>query len=251
MTGSADKMVISKWRLWRQERMLDWVIGSGALADRFGDETAEVMRGEILEEFRQLVSDLPNLDPKNPLARNFLWAPAALAIYRVVLKHGGDVDDFGEIHHRASRAYMQRIPKALRPWLKRFMFSPMSRRRWEKAAHRSQARRYPDDWVFSYVEGDGKTFDLGLEFTECAVVKYAHAHGAGDEFTRSLCEGDYIQAAVLGYGLDRTKTLAWGCDTCDFRFRKDGSTSALWPPESAERTCGEAPASMEESAPVP
>lgn len=173
------------------------------------------------------------------MAKNLSFAPASLAVYRVVLQHGGDVVDFAEISHRMSRAYMQRTPRALRPWMTRFMFSPTSQRRWQKAARLSQERRYPDDWVYSFVEGDGKTFDFGMDITECAVLKYARAHGAPDEFTQSMCEGDYVQAAVLGYGLDRSKTLAWGCDKCEFRFRKEGSTSAPWPPVNAEKTCGE------------
>jgi len=40
--------------------------------------------------------------------------------------------------------------------------------------------------------------------------------------------------------MQRTKTLAWGCDRCDFRYSKHGVTSAGWPPEFVERTCGQA-----------
>lgn len=249
MIGAAEKTTIPRWRVRRHERDMDRVLKSGALADRFGDDTARVMRGEVLAEFRRLLPDLPDIGRDNVFVKNFLWAPAALALYRVVLKHGGTLDDTGEILHRSTRAYWQRVPEPLRRWTTRYMFSQPSQRRWERAARRSQARRYPHDWVFEVVPSDGRAFDFGLDITECAAVKYLHDHGA-DELTPFLCDGDLVQAAVLGYRLDRTKTLAWGCDKCDFRFCREGVTAAPWPPRFAERTCGQPTPRTPDAAPV-
>jgi hypothetical protein len=111
-------------------------------------------------------------------------------------------------------------------------------RRLEKAARRSQARRYPGDWVFEVVHGDGESFDFGVDMTECGIVKFFHSQGA-DEVVPYLCELDYIGAETMGVGLQRTKTLAWGCDRCDFRMTKDATTTAQWPPRFVERTCGQ------------
>ena len=55
-----------------------------------------------------------------------------------------------------------------------------------------------------------------------------------------ICEVDYILMELLGVGLRRTKTLAWGCDRCDFRVSLQGDTTARWPPRFVERSCGEA-----------
>jgi hypothetical protein len=114
----------------------------------------------------------------------------------------------------------------VRPVLRSYVFSGLRRRRLEKAARDSQERRYPADWVFEIVPGDGQSFDYGKDVTECGIVKYLDAQGA-DELAPYLCEWDYIMAETLGIQLRRTKTLAWGCDRCDFRMTRDGTTRSV------------------------
>ncbi|MFW2340908.1 MAG: L-2-amino-thiazoline-4-carboxylic acid hydrolase, partial [Acidimicrobiia bacterium] len=203
----------------------------GTLVDRFGERTAAVMREEMLDEYRRLIPDVPYIGGRRNInSSNLALAPWALAAYRVVVGHGGSVEDAGEFLHRAFRAQMGRIPKALRHWIGRQRFSRLRRRKLEKAARRSQARRYPGDWVFERIDGDGTTFDFGIDYTECGIVKYFHSQGA-DELGPYGCDLDYVMFEAMGIGLRRTKTLAWGCDRCDFRLSKQGVTSAPWPPE--------------------
>jgi hypothetical protein len=45
-------------------------------------------------------------------------------------------------------------------------------------------------------------------------------------------------AEAAGVGLTRTKTLAWGCDSCGFRWTIPGETIATWPPTFGEQRCG-------------
>jgi len=175
---------------------------------------------------------------RNMLSANLLGTAQPLAAHRVVARHGGSVDDTGEIIHCVTRAELERIPRVVRQMVGRYRFSRPKIRQFERAARRSQRRRYPDDWVFQGVDGDRATFDTGLDFTECGIVKYLHAQGA-DELAPFMCDLDYVVAEAVGYGLRRTKTLAWGCDRCDFRLSKNGVTSAPWPPAFVERTCGQ------------
>jgi hypothetical protein len=207
-----------------------------ALVKRFGEERAAGMRLEMRDEYRRLIPDVPYIGGRrNMFADHLTMAPYALAIYRVVVGHGGSLVDTGELMHQIARVEFGRVPRVLRPWMARVAYR---RRRLKAAARWSQARRYPEDFVFEFVEGDGETFDFGIDFTECAYQKYLHAHGA-DELTPYGCDCDYVMAELMGIGMQRTKTLAWGCDRCDFRFSKTGVTSAPWPPKFVERTCGE------------
>jgi len=111
------------------------------------------------------------------------------------------------------------------------------RKRAEKQAKWTQQRRYADDWFNEIVEGDGRTFGWGIDITECGLVKFLHAQGA-DELAPYLCDLDYVMAEAAGVGLTRTKTLAWGCDSCDFRWTIPGATIATWPPAFVEQRCG-------------
>ena len=88
-----------------------------------------------------------------------------------------------------------------------------------KAASKSQERAHPADWVFSFVEGDGEEFDWGIDFTECRIVKFFRAQGAG-ELAPYLCLGDFPISDAFGTGLIRNTTIAEGGDRCDFRFKR-------------------------------
>lgn len=216
--------------------------------DRFGQEAATVMRREMLEEYRNLIPGVPYIGGReNMFAGHLTQAPYALAIYRVVVRHGGSLEDTGRLMHDMARVEFGRIPRALRPWMARYAYRW---RRLAKAARRSQLREYPDDFVFELVEGDGKTFDYGMDMTECAYLKYLQSQGAG-ELCPYGCECDYVMAEMMGIGLQRTKTLAWGCDRCDFRFAKHGTITAPWPPRFIERTCGQPLPATRETAPAP
>ncbi len=98
-------------------------------------------------------------------------------------------------------------------------------------AKESQLRRYPKDWVYEYVEGDGKSFDHGINFTECAIHKFFKEQDA-ERFIPFICIFDFAAARACGYGFNRTQTLWNGAPFCDFRYTKEGNTRRGWPPEA-------------------
>jgi len=204
------------------------------LTERFGAPTARLIRREMLPEYRALVPGLPDLGGRsNPEAMSMFLAPWALALYRVVRRHGGSVEDAGEVVHYAVRSVYGRLPQRLRLAMGRSRTA-------ERAAKKARwfaDHHYPDNWVYEFVDGRGQPFDFGLDATRCAIVDYLHAQSA-DELTPYLCDLDYVVFEAMGLGLTRTKTLAWGCDRCDFRVTNPGTTSSTWPPVFAERACG-------------
>jgi hypothetical protein len=84
--------------------------------------------------------------------------------------------------------------------------------------------------VLTFVEGDGKSFDFGVDYTECGIVKYYRAQNA-DELAPYLCLGDFPLSQVLGTGLVRTTTLARGGPWCDFRFKNGRPIQMEWTPD--------------------
>ncbi len=62
----------------------------GALGDRFGEETAAVMRGEMLDEYRRLIPEVPYIGGRRNIYSDALaMAPRTLALYRVVVRRWG------------------------------------------------------------------------------------------------------------------------------------------------------------------
>jgi hypothetical protein len=108
-------------------------------------------------------------------------------------------------------------------WLVRWqghrLLTPKRTEQRRHAAARSQRRRYPEDWVFEVVEGDGHDFQVGTDYAECGVVKYLAREGA-PELAPYLCWIDYVLFAAARLRLDRTETIAQGGTRCDFRFSR-------------------------------
>jgi hypothetical protein len=119
----------------------------------------------------------------------------------------------------------------------RLQFSKLTIRKMQEAARNSQECKYPGDWVFEGVVGDGKQFNYEIDYTECVIMKFEDAQDA-KELTPSICNTDYVISKAIRTGLRRTKTLAWGCEKCDFRHVVGGPTLDAWPPEFFERHCG-------------
>ena len=129
-----------------------------------------------------------------------------------------------------------RYPAFLRSLMGRLQFSKFMLRKTQQAARRSQERKYAGDWVYEVVVGDGQPFNFGIDYTECAIVKFMNAQDA-NELTPYLCNTDYVVSKMTATGLRRTMTLAWGCEKCDFRYLKGEETQDVWPPKFVERYC--------------
>ena len=84
------------------------------------------------------------------------------------------------------------------------------------------------DYVYDFIPGDGKTFDYGVDYLECASCKFLAKHGA-TELAAYLCPVDILYREALGWGLTRTLTLAEGANKCYFRFKKGGPTNVAVP----------------------
>ncbi len=208
------------------------------LSARYPEEAARAVHRDTLQEYRRLIPHLPDIGGKaNHLYNNLVQSAWALALYRAVQRQGGAVEEAGELIHRAMEAVLYRIPAFLRHVIGRLRLSRWRVRRLQAAARRSQRRQYPGDWVFEIIEGDGRAFDLGIDYIECAIDKFMRAQDA-PELTPYLCNIDYLLAHAFGFGLRRTMTLAWGCPKCDFRMTRASTTPEAWPPRFVERDCG-------------
>lgn len=160
---------------------------------------------------------------KNPWTTALIQCTGFLALYTALKTHGKTVEDAGKIFYEMVETQLRSYPKLLRRVIGRWNFTKYNLNKVKKQAAESQRRLYPGDWVLSFVQGDGKEFDFGVDVTECAICKFFHIKGA-DELTPFLCQGDFAMSKALGLGLVRTMTIAEGAEKCDFRYKRGRET---------------------------
>jgi hypothetical protein len=194
------------------------------LVSRYGERVADVLLQEAREQTELLIPQIPYIGgDDNPLTHHLIRATTNLALYRAMQAHGSTARETGRVIYEV-------VVRAI-AWLP---FSPSGPptaafiQKEKEQARKSQERRYRDDWVWEFVEGDGQEFDYGYDFYECGAKKYYEAQGA-TELLRYFCFLDFVTAQASGKVLLRTTTLAEGGEKCDFRFRP-ARAGDEWPP---------------------
>ena len=187
----------------------------------YGKEEGKAIAKEALQRFEVLLPDLPYIGgDENRLSKALYITAAMLAMYRSLQARGASVEEAARLIYLGTASFFNSVPMR---WLMRWQGRRfLGRKRMEqrrRAAARSQEHRYPDDWVFELVDGDGQDFECGVDYTECGVVKYLDREGA-PELAQYLCWIDYPSFAAMRLRLDRTETLAQGGQRCDFRMSR-------------------------------
>ena len=181
----------------------------------YGKGTAEEILTRARDELALLAPVMPCIeDPNDSLKGSYV----ALAKYKAQKQHGTPLEDSAAIQYEALAYTLFNVPWVTRLLIGLRSFSKSRKEALQKRALKTQARENPDDWVFEYIEGDGRTFAYGMNYFECPVVKCFPRHDAA-EFSQYICHSDDIASDAFGYGYIRTSTLAWGADKCDFRCK--------------------------------
>jgi len=202
-------------RWWQQE-----------LSATYSEAFAKSLIAQARDRFEELLPALPYIGgEENHLTGHVLDAARCLALYQAMRARGKTAAQTGKVLYDAilSRGQSDQ-PSFVGQQLTEDQLMERRRRR----AERSQRRAYPDDWVYTFVPGDGTSFDYGYDFTECAAQKLFQRHGAG-ELLPFYCYLDFASSAVWGLGLTRSKTLANGDAICNHRFKRGRETTLVWP----------------------
>jgi hypothetical protein len=205
------------------------------LGRRFGQSRAEMLVHDVRREYEALLPEVPTIGGDENMFTEWLtYGVYYLAVYRVLKPLGHTVEQAGRIIYETYEVMADR-PQWLINLAGAFKYGQQYVERVRAAAAASQERRYPGDWVCTFVEGDGETFDYGLDITECGICKFYRAQGA-DELAPHMCLSDYVVSQAFGRGLVRYKTIAEGAEVCDFRYKQGRETYVYplrdgWPPK--------------------
>lgn len=194
-------------------------------AARYGEAVADALRKDAREEYAKLIPEIPFITGVRARMLNaFLLITAQeVAAYKAMTKHGKSADEAWELCHQALRLGVRRIPRWKRWLSRRLMFSRLTR--WLMARReREHTRGVFGDFELEYLVGDEDEFDLGVNYLQCGNYRFAVRHGA-EAFAPYICMSDIALSDAMGWGLMRTRTLADGCEHCDFRFKKGAVTS--------------------------
>lgn len=196
---------------------------------KYGEDLALKIKRESIEEFDRLLPELPYIGGyTNDLTTNLYQSAACLAFYRKMMANGKTLEETGEILYRATELMAGAIP--LSGMVGSLSSSDAARKKLAVEADLSHQKQYPEDWVFDFIDGDGKDFDYGIDYTECGICKYFSAQGA-TELTPYLCLLDFPFSVIMNTGLERTTTLGHGGNRCDFRYKMDRPVQMEWTPD--------------------
>jgi hypothetical protein len=201
------------------------------LISRYGEEQAKSLIAESRREYEALIPQIPYIGAKSPMLIFLLPTSRWLAVYRALQKRGTTVEDAGRLIYEMMEAETKAIPGPVRRLMGWLWFSPLLLRRVTKRAAESQKRQYPGGYVFTYIQGDGRDFDWGIDYFECSSCKLLKAQDAMD-LAPYVCAVDKVTSELLGWGLTRTMSLAEGFEKCDFRFKKGGKTCVATRPKT-------------------
>lgn len=183
------------------------------IEEEYGAEFKNIVMGEIKGEYESIFEELPYIGGEgNSLTSDLVSAAQSLALYKVLKRHHRSLEEIGRLAYQAEEEYLTNNRDLIPP-----MTNPKCIFYVKRAAEESLKKRYPEDWVYEFIEGN-EEFDFGTYFTECGIQKFFHEHDA-DEFTPYLCAMDMIMSECGNLGLERTQTLAEGGEMCDFQYK--------------------------------
>ena len=193
-----------------------------------GEEQGERFMQEVRQEYEALIPRITYIGESNLALTFFLPTTRYLAVYRAVQRQGRSLEDAGRLIFLIATEEARAVPYVGRRLMEALWFSRWFRKLAKERAIKSQQRLYPGNFVATYVEGDGREFDYGIDYTECANCKFLRAENAF-ELAPYVCATDKPISELLGWGLSRPKTIAEGFPTCSFRFKRGGATNVPIP----------------------
>lgn len=194
------------------------------LVQRYGKEFADRLYKQTRQVYEKLIPEIPHIEGTRALALNsFLLITAQeLAVYKTMKKHGKTPSQAWEICHEAIKQRMEKFSKIKRWLLNKLMHSKFLMKIVKRRVEKGKQLKF-GDFEVRYLIGDGKDFDWGVDYLACGNYNFAKAQGA-EEFAPYVCMSDIALSDALGWGLIRTQTIADGCQSCDFRFKKGSET---------------------------
>lgn len=207
------------------------------MVEKYGEAIAKEVAKKAPEIFERLLPDMPDIGGKrNLLIDNFVIAAHYVAFYRPMKNLGLTAVDLGRMMYDLDEMYISSYQPSSSGSGSDSQENSGQRsyesitKAWKDWADWTLERKYPENFVAVFRQGNGSDFDFGFDISECAFCKYLHAH-AMDELAPYPCLYDFIASRAFGTGLVRNKTISMGDDICEFRYKHGRPVTQSWETE--------------------
>ncbi|MBI9097882.1 MAG: L-2-amino-thiazoline-4-carboxylic acid hydrolase [Spirochaetaceae bacterium] len=198
------------------------------LSARYGEKEAEELLLIIDKKAEAFIPEIIFLGTNNKFIENYFAAAFLIPTIRILEEKGMREREIGKlIYDSAAQGYEEMVTPFVKWQFRTFVMGVEDMYR---DAAKTQASTWPGDWKAIAVEGDGESFDYGMDFTECGILSLYKAQGL-EHYVKYICLCDYAIWSQFDVELIRTQTLGNGAPYCDFRYKEKGSPKEGWPPE--------------------
>ncbi|MCX5905279.1 MAG: hypothetical protein NTV89_17815 [Proteobacteria bacterium] len=163
----------------------------------FGEARIDSILAEMRESYEALIPNIPFIGERNYHLQWFIPNAEKLAEYIVARNYDVSVKDFSTMYIDKTKKDLYAMPENTRLMIGKMQFGPVSQMQQKFAVFKSQFKLYPDDYILTYIKGDGETFDYGLDYTQCASDKLYKQYDAMDMLINLICNMDYCRSFFI------------------------------------------------------
>lgn len=168
----------------------------------------------VLKEYKDIVKRTPSIGPlkKNMFVVTMYCGAFLIALYKKAESklNGDKLKDL--VHELAYSPLMVKAKSGKSAFTEKEIKNRTIQSKWS----RDNINKYPMNWFYYFVNVPGKE-EYYITHKECGICKLTKQEGCG-EITKYLCMIDYYTFEMQGAVLDRTKTLGYGDDECNFHL---------------------------------
>ncbi|WP_243312853.1 L-2-amino-thiazoline-4-carboxylic acid hydrolase [Fundidesulfovibrio agrisoli] len=195
------------------------------------DRSGAVAR-DAMEAFAPMIEAMPEIGGEaNRNQPYIVYAGWLAAISKAMKAQGLTAADAGRLYYDICLESLRSMPPSALAAAGEAFFSPEGYAATAAWAEWTHLRTYPGDWVATVWLGDGRDFDIGLNYSECGALKFFRSQGEED-VAPYFCINDFPRSSLQGTGLARENTLAQGGAVCDFRYKKGRPVAQSWETEA-------------------
>lgn len=187
----------------------------------FSEDRVDGILDEMRDSYAALIPEMPYIGEFNYHLQWDIPNAEKLAEFKVAKTYGLTVKDFSSMYlDWAEKDLRSQYTDSELVQIGNMQFGLIAEIQLRIVAFISQLKVYPEDYLLTYVKGDGKDFDWGLDYTQCPSEILYRRFDEINLLYNVICRADYVAGKLMKVGYHRTITVAEGFPLCDLRWKQ-------------------------------